>query len=44
MLREQDNLRISMEFVSIEELVPRGHLLRKIDKVIDSGFIRTLWL
>ena len=29
-----------MEFVSIEELVPRDHLLRKIDKVIDFGFIR----
>ena len=29
-----------MEFVSIEELVPRDHLLRKIDTVIDFGFIR----
>jgi transposase len=29
-----------MEFVSIEELVPTDHLLRKIDKVIDFGFIR----
>jgi len=29
-----------MEFVSIEELVPKDHLLRKIDKVIDFGFIR----
>ena len=29
-----------MEFVSIEELVPKEHLLRKIDKVIDFGFIR----
>jgi transposase len=40
MLREQDNRQISMEFVSIEELVPKDHLLRKIDKVIDFGFIR----
>ena len=29
-----------MEFVSIEELVPKDHLLRKIDKIIDFGFIR----
>jgi transposase len=29
-----------MEFVSIEELVPKDHLLRKIDRVIDFGFIR----
>lgn len=29
-----------MEFVSIEELVPKDHLLRKINKVIDFGFIR----
>jgi transposase len=29
-----------LEFVSIEELVPSGHLLRKIDKAIDFGFIR----
>lgn len=40
MLREQDNRQITMEFVSIEELVPKDHLLRKIDKVIDFGFIR----
>ena len=29
-----------MEFVCIEELVPKDHLLRKIDKVIDFDFIR----
>lgn len=29
-----------MEFVCIEELVPKDHLLRKIDKVIDFAFIR----
>src|SRR5512137_39230 len=40
MLREQINRQISMEFGSIEELVPKDHLLRKIDKVIDFGFIR----
>jgi transposase len=40
MLKEQDNRQISMEFVSIEELVPKDHLLRKIDRAIDFGFIR----
>jgi transposase len=40
MLREHDNRQIGMEFVSIEELVPKDHLLRKIDRVIDFGFIR----
>lgn len=40
MLREQDNNQTSLEFVSIEELVPKDHLLRKIDKVIDFSFIR----
>lgn len=41
MLREQDNQQTSLEFVSIEELVPKDHLLRKIDRVIDFNFIRT---
>jgi len=40
MLREHDSRQIRMEFVSIEELVPRDHLLRKIDRVIDFEFIR----
>lgn len=40
MLREHDNSQTSLEFVSIEELVPKDHLLRKIDRVIDFGFIR----
>ena len=40
MLREHDGRQIGMEFVSIEELVPRDHLLRKIDRVIDFEFIR----
>ena len=29
-----------MEFVSIEELVPQDHLLRKIERVVDFSFIR----
>jgi len=40
MLREYDNKQIGMEFVCIEELVPKDHLLRKIDRVIDFAFIR----
>lgn len=40
MLREHDNKQISLEFVSIEELVPKDHLLRKIDRIIDFNFIR----
>ena len=38
MLRAHDNKQISMEFVSIEELVPSDHLLRKIDRVMDFEF------
>ncbi len=40
MLREHDNKQIGMEFVSIEELVPKDHLLRKITQVIEFDFIR----
>jgi transposase len=40
MLRDHDNKQIGLEFVSIEELVPKDHLLRKIDRVIDFDFIR----
>ena len=40
MLREHDNNQIGMEFVSIEELVPQDHLLRKIERAIDFDFIR----
>lgn len=40
MLRDHDNKQIGMEFVCIEELVPKEHLLRKIDRVIDFEFIR----
>ena len=40
MLREHDNKQTGLEFVCIEELVPKDHLLRKIDRVIDFDFIR----
>lgn len=40
MLRESSNKQTSLEFVSIEQLVPKDHLLRKIDRVIEFEFIR----
>jgi len=40
MLRDPHNKQTSLEFVSIEELVPQDHLLRKIDRIIDFEFIR----
>ena len=39
-LREHDNKQTGMAFVCIEELLPKDHLLRKIDRVIDFDFIR----
>ncbi len=40
MLRKQSGKQTSLEFVSIEELVPKDHLVRKIDRAIDFNFIR----
>lgn len=40
MLTEQREKQSELEFISIEDLVPRDHLLRKIDKTIDFEFIR----
>jgi len=40
MLRASNNTQTRLEFVSIESLVPKDHLLRKIDRVIDFEFIR----
>jgi len=39
MLKERTSIQSELELVSIEELVPRDHLLRKIDKAIDFSFI-----
>ncbi len=39
-LIDKDTRQISMEFASIEELAQKDHLLRKINKAIDFGFIR----
>ena len=40
MLTNNSSTQTQMEFISIEELVPQDHLLRKIDRVIDFSFIR----
>lgn len=40
MLTSNDQIQGSFEFVLIEELVPKNHLLRRIDKFIDFSFIR----
>jgi len=39
LIKEQSSQN-QMEFVTIEDLVPEDHLLRKIDKYIDFRFIR----
>lgn len=42
MLSKKDDARQQMEFVSIDQLVPQDHLLRKIEKVIKFDFIYDL--
>lgn len=37
--QSKDGRQLEFEFVSIEELVPEDHLLRKIDRYIDFSFI-----
>jgi hypothetical protein len=39
MLRAKQEKQQANEFVSIEDLVPQDHLLRKADKFIDFSFI-----
>lgn len=39
MLTKETSHQTEMEFISIEELVPKDHLLRKIDRAIDFSFI-----
>ncbi|MCF3096441.1 IS5/IS1182 family transposase, partial [Aeromonas australiensis] len=40
MLREPAPQQFEIEMVTLEELVPQDHLLRKIDKFISFEFIR----
>lgn len=42
MLRDRPPVQSTLEFVSIDELVPQDHLLRKVDKHIDFSFIHAL--
>jgi transposase len=39
MLKKAETQQQELEMVSVESLVPTGHLLRKIDKAVDFGFI-----
>lgn len=39
MSKHSTDSRNYFEFVSIEELVPKDHLVRKVDKAIDFDFI-----
>ena len=39
MLKAPRDQQVKMEFVSIEDLVPANHLLRKISRVVDFSFI-----
>jgi len=40
MLRQQGGKPTELEFVSIDGLVPKDHLLRKIERAVDFSFIR----
>ena len=40
MLKNAEAQQHELELVTMESLVPAGHLLRKIDRVVDFGFIR----
>jgi len=40
MLKKPEQKQVTVELVTIEELVPENHLLRKINKFIDFSFIR----
>jgi transposase len=42
MLKNRPQTQSSLEFVTIDELVPADHLLRKIDANIDFSFIHDL--
>ena len=39
MLKKPEAQQQELEMVSIESLVPSGHLLRKIDRAVDFSFI-----
>jgi transposase len=40
MLRQTGGKPTELEFVSVDELVPKDHLLRKVERAVDFSFIR----
>jgi transposase len=42
MLKDRPQTQSSLEFVSIDELAPTDHLLRKIEAKVDCSFIHDL--
>lgn len=40
MLRQNGGKPTELEFVSVDELVPKDHLLRKLERAVDFSFIR----
>ncbi len=42
MYRESSGKQQRMELVTLEELVPQDHLLRKIERAIDFSFINKI--
>lgn len=39
LIKKELDSRKKLEFTCLEQLVPKEHLLRKIDKIIDFNFI-----
>ncbi|RTX87030.1 transposase, partial [Mammaliicoccus fleurettii] len=42
MLNKSTDKRDQYEMISVSELVPKNHLLRKVDKVLDLNFVYDL--
>lgn len=42
MLKKPSPMQTELEMVTLEQLVPVDHLLRKVDTAIDFGFIREM--
>ncbi len=42
MLNKAEDKRDQYEMISVSELVPKNHLLRKVDKILDLNFVYEL--
>ncbi|MEB8133595.1 IS5/IS1182 family transposase, partial [Mammaliicoccus sciuri] len=42
MLNKAEDKRDQYEMISVSELLPKDHLLRKVDKVLDLNFVYEL--